>query len=259
MIHDIGYYRTIQNARGSSSRKQTFLRVAQMNVNRDFDRSYNYEVCSIDGVSQEAVITPTKDAQIKRIKSRPNEEIHLGATIYWAHTYWMVTAMDFDDQLHCAGTMNQCTVVLKWQKSNGDIVTQYAVSEDATKYGMGIVYTDYIREGEFTIKVKVPLNEETLAIGRDQRFLIGFNGENYRPDAFKVTRINQITGTKELNKDDNTVLGDGYLEITMAEDLFRDTDNAELGIADYQETISDEEPTKADEPEGVLDEGGWFG
>lgn len=261
-MRDINYYKKIQNAYGSNSLKQTTLREAKMHVNNDFKNSLNWERSEIDGHEQEVLITRGENATVKKIKSRPNEHIKLGALVKWAHTYWLVTKMDYDDQLHSSGVMNQCNVILKWQLADRTIVSEYGVAEDATKYGTGITNTVYLQIGEFSIKVKVPLNEQTLAIKRDQRFLIGYAGNGFKPQAFITSRINQVTGTYALNMD-NSVLSDGYIEITMLEDQFRPgKDNVEYGIADYKDIYgdsSDEEPVIADEPAGVLGESGWFG
>lgn len=261
-MHDINYYKKIQNAYGSNSLKQTTLREAKLKVNNDFKNSLNWERAFVDGEEREVLITRGENATVKKIKSRPNEPIKLGASVKWAHTHWLVTKMDYDDQLHSAGVMDQCNVVLKWQLDDRTIVAEYGVAEDATKYGTGIKNTVYLQLGEFSIKVKVPLNEHTLTIKRDQRFLLGFSGTNYKPQAFITSRINQVTGTYELHMD-NSKLSDGYIEVTMLEDQFREgIDNVEYGIADYKDIygdITDETPVIADEPEGVLGESGWFG
>ena len=269
--HDIAYFMKIQNAYGSDSLKQTTLRQAAYRVNRDFKHSLNWEKVVIDDRDeyQDALITPGSNATIKNIKSRPGEVIKLGAVVYWSHTYWLVETMDYDDQLHCSGTMNQCNTVLKWQKPDGTILTQVAVAEDATKYGTGVQNTVYMQIGEFSLKVKVPLNEETLAINRDKRFLIGQNDPVtglYKPKAFIASRINQVTGTHTLDAD-NSILSDGYIEITMMEDQFKpNEDNAELGIADYFDYSQPDSPLTHGEDQNIeqpkvdgVTEGGWFG
>lgn len=254
MIHDIAYYKKIQNAYLSQSKKQTDLHVLSANVRSDFYQSLNWEAVTVDGTSQDVLITKGENEKVKKIKSKPGENLYLGDIIGWADTYWMMTQMDYDDQLHCAGKMTQCNTILKWQLDDLSIHSEYAVADDATKYGTGVTETQYIQTVEFTLKIRVPVNEYTLAIKQDRRFLLGFSGTNYQPHSFIVSRLNVQTGTMDLNSD-NTVPGHGYLEITMMEDQVRqDHDNLTLGVADYTAPPSGNEGDT--EPE---EESGWFG
>lgn len=267
MEHNIAYFKMIQNALGSDSHKKTTLQQAAMQVNRDFKNSLNWESAIVDDTTQEVLITRGENATVKHIKSRPGEYIDLGALVEWAHTMWLVTRMDYDDQLHCSGVMQQCNTILKWQMPEADGYYEeymtYGVAEDASKYGTGVSQTVYLQTAEFTIKVKVPLNEETLRIKRDQRFLFGFSGEGFHPNAYIVTRTNEVTGSYDLDEDP-TVISTGYIELTMQYDEFKPgIDNEELGIADYVNSDAEREEAGkqdvSDDLPGVLGEAGWFG
>lgn len=248
MRHDISYYKKIQGALGSDSQKQTLMRQAAKEVNRAFQRTINWEIAQVDDRAIDLTITPGESERIKKIKTRPGERLCLGDMVQWANTWWLVNAMDFNEELHCAGKMAQCNVLLRWQDNSKEIRTVYGVAEDATKYGAGTDTTAYMTLGSFIIKVDIPVNEDTLLLRRDQRFLIGYAGNGYRQTPFKITRVNRITGTYDV---DGQEIGKGYLEVSMTEDQFREgKDNVELGIADYEAPEATEVPG---------DESGWFG
>lgn len=245
MIHDITYYKKIQNALDSTSLKQTALRNSIARINRDFKKTINWEMVTVSEQNMELLITPGSNATNKKIKTRPQERIYLGQIVSWANTYWLITELDFDQQICCIGEMEQCNTILRWQNEDHDICSAFAVAEDATKYGEGVQDTVYMHTPYFVLKLKVPINQDTSKIVRDKRFLLGKKGSADELTSYVVTRVNRITGTYDLEEQDPS---NGYIEITLSEDQLRpDADNIELGIADY---IAPEE----DPPE----EGGWF-
>ena len=248
MKHDIAYYKKLQGALGSDSPKQTLMRQAAAEVNRCFQKTINWEVAEVNGQKIDLTITPGENEKHKKVKTRPGQTLRLGDIVHWANTAWLVNALDFNEELHCAAKMEQCNVVLRWQDNNLETQSEFGVAADATKYGSGTDTTAYLTLGSFVISVDVTVNERTMQLQRDQRFLIGYAGNGYRQTPFKITRINQITGTYDIAGQE---IGKGYLQISMVEDQFREgKDNTELGIADYVDP---------DAPEPPKDESGWFG
>lgn len=245
MIHDIAYYKKIQNALDSTSQKQTALRNSITRINRDFNKTINWETAIVSEQNMELLITPGSNATNKKIKTRPQEHIYLGQIVSWANTYWLITELDFDQQICCIGEMEQCNTILRWQDEERNICSAYAVAEDATKYGEGIQDTVFMQTPYFVLKLKVPINQDTSKIVRDKRFLLGKFGSAGELTSYVVTRVNRITGTYDL---ENQNLEHGYIEVTLSEDQLRpDVDNIDLGIADY--IVPEDNP-----PE----EGGWF-
>lgn len=241
MKHDIAYYRKIQDALGSKNKKQTLVHGVQKRLNKDFYHTINWEKVKIDGKDRELLVMKSTDEKIKKIEARPNELLRLGSIIEWRGTYWLVTKQDADDQINYAGVMTQCNTLLRWQLPDGTVHNEYAVTEDATKYGEGVTDNQYMRIGEFALKARLQKNEFTLAIKRDMRFLLGESGENYRPNAYIASRLNHVTATYF---DDDTIYG--YIEVTLLEDMFREgKDRADLMIADYFDP--EEVPEEVDE------------
>lgn len=240
MQHDISYYRKIQDAYEAADKKQALLHGLKKRIQRDFKKTVNWENVTIGNRQQELLVMKSTDEKIKKIEARPNEILRLGEIVKWHGIFWLITELDYDNQIQYAGTMTQCNTILRWQLEDGSIHYEYGVAEDATKYGTGLVDTEYLQLGEFSLKVKVQMNEYTLGIRRDRRFLIGENSPGARPLAYITSRLNQVTGTyisaDVENEDGEEVVpvNYGYIEVTLLEDVFReDKDRADLWIADY--------------------------
>ena len=251
MIHDIAYYRKIQDAHGAETQKQALVNGLRKRLSRDFKSTINWEPVEINGEQQELLVMKSTSVTIKKIEARPGEILRLGSLIKWHGVYWLVTAVDADDQIQAAGTMTQCNTILRWQTPDLSVAVTYAVTEDATKYGTGVSDNELMRIGEFALKAKVQMNEQTLQIRRDQRFLIGESGNGYSPNAYITSRINLVTGTYVDVVAGETEKNYGYIEITMLEDQFREhCDRADLMIADYIEdndnAVDAEETQKKD-------------
>lgn len=249
MIHDIAYYRKIQDAHGAENQKQAYVNGLRKRISRDFKSTINWELVEIDGAMQELLVMKSTSVNIKKVEARPEERLRLGSLIKWHGVYWLVTALDADDQIQAAGTMTQCNTILRWQLPDLSLAVTYAVTEDATKYGTGVTDNELMRIGEFAVKAKVQMNEQTLQIHRDQRFLIGESGAGCSPSAYITSRLNQVTATYVDIDMDRVEKNYGYIEITMLEDQFREhSDRADLMIADYVD--DDEDGAKKDNTQG---------
>lgn len=213
------YNRIVSHTNGVNNFKEFQLRDIKHRITRDFFKSIDAENVLINGVSQNILITRDKgDEQIKRIKSLPDERFELGDYVNWNGTNYIIYKIDADRRIQSKGRMYECNMTLRWKNSKGEIIERVGKAEDATKYGEGTEGTEVIRIGKFQIKVLVRLDEETVKIRRDDRFIV--DAMNYidimvedgiLPDVYKVTRINTTTGTFP---------DVGYIEITMIEDRF---------------------------------------
>lgn len=252
MIHDIAYYRKIQDAHGTETQKQAQINSLRKKLSRDFKKTINWERVVIDGSEQELLVMKSTAVTMKKIEARPGEVIRLGALIKWHSVYWLVTQLDADDQIQAAGVMTQCNTILRWQMPDGSVATTYAVTEDATKYGTGVSDNELMRIGEFALKAKVQMNEQTLRIHRDQRFLIGESGDGIVPNAYITSRLNQVTATY-VDIDTDQEKNYGYIEVTMLEDQFRPhSDRADLMIADYMGEPHEEPEQETQMKDGVF-------
>jgi hypothetical protein len=211
--------RIVSRTNGVNSMKQFQIRDIKNKIRRDFMKSIDAEEVTIKGNKQVVLITRDKgDEQIKRIKSMPDEKFDLGDIVNWNGVNYIVYKMDADRRIQSKGRMYECNMKIRWKNDRGEIVERVGKGEDATTYGEGTEGTFRLRIGKFQLKLIVPLDEETVLIERDDRFLIDANSfietmseNNVLPNAYKVTRRNVTTGTFP---------DVGYVEITMIEDQF---------------------------------------
>ena len=265
--------RIISRSNGVNSMKEYQLRDIKHRITRDFRKSIDAEDVTINGEDRLVLITRDKgDEQIKKIKSLPDERFDLGDIVNWNGTNYIIYKMDADRRIQSKGRMYECNLKLRWKNKNGEIIERVGKGEDATKYGEGTEGTFRLRIGEFQLKILIRLDEETVLIRRDDRFMIdaddffGVMAENeVLPNVYKVSRRNVNTGTFPQDGTQH-----GYIEITLVEDQFiAGHDDIENRIAPRVSTI-----VKPDEDDGNTgsgssgntgnnnndntDEGGWL-
>lgn len=234
MTHDLSYYRTIQGLNGVTSKKAADIRLIKAEVDRDFENTIDCESVTINGSNSVLLITKTDKEDIKRVVARPDSDVYLGDIVGWMSSYWLLDKIDSDIRITTRGKMIRCNVTMRWIDEDDNTFAYPGVCEDASKGVDGIVYTDLMHTGDFQIKVKIRLDENSVKINRDRRFL--FDALDYvpqldsigmHPSAFKVTRRNVLTGARGEH---------GYVELTLVECSYSDNDNSDLMIADYYKT-----------------------
>lgn len=241
--------RIISRSNGVNSMKEYQLRDIKHRITRDFRKSIDAEDVTINGEDRLVLITRDKgDEQIKKIKSLPDERFDLGDIVNWNGTNYIIYKMDADRRIQSKGRMYECNLKLRWKNKNGEVIERVGKGEDATKYGEGTEGTFRLRIGEFQLKILIRLDEETVLIRRDDRFMIdaddffGVMAENeVLPNVYKVSRRNVNTGTFPQDGTQH-----GYIEITLVEDQFiAGHDDIENRIAPRVSTI-----VKPDEDDG---------
>lgn len=215
--------RIISRSNGVNNMKEYQLRDIKHRITRDFRKSIDAEDVKINGEDRLVLITRDKgDEQIKKIKSLPDERFDLGDIVNWNGTDYIIYKMDADRRIQSKGRMYECNLKLRWKNKNGDIIERVGKGEDATKYGEGTEGTFRLRIGEFQLKILLRLDEETVLIRRDDRFMIDaddffdvMSENDVLPNVYKVSRRNVNTGTFPQDGTQH-----GYVEITLIEDQF---------------------------------------
>lgn len=279
--------RIISRSNGVETMKAYQLRDIKHRITRDFRKSIDAEDVTINDKKQLVLITRDKnDEQIKRIKSLPDERFELGDIVNWNGTNYIIYKMDADRRIQSKGRMYECNMSLRWKNSRGEIIERVGKGEDATKYGEGTEGSFRLRIGEFQLKIIVRLDEETVLIRRDDRFMIDADAfyeamadNNVLPNVYRVSRRNVVTGTFPQDGKQN-----GYVEITLVEDQFvaglddienriaprvssmlgptlsTDTDN-QTGSSEGSDSSSDVGDSGSNSGSGQvvdIDEGGWL-
>lgn len=219
------YFRAIQNSTGVQHIKDAKVAAYNMRFAADFDTSINVVHNALrNDLAQDFIIVPTDTGC--DIWARPGETFYIGDIIYYNTLHWLVTDINFNDDLNRSGKMVRCNRQIRWQnKSTGEIVERWCL---ATK-----PYTSNINEGlsiatsnrEF--KIQLTYDEETLLVDLDRRFLLEVIDGT--PKAYQVTSVDTITNRYQDADGGFIVWNLKQCEYNAA------TDNAELMIADYVE------------------------
>lgn len=251
---DLSYFQKINNTYQSQSRQETDLYLLNRHVDECFADTIDYHVVKRNGEPFELLIIKDTDGNTfkKKIKSKHSTPFNLGDYIEWEGQIWLVTLVDPNEKTYHSGYMYLCTVPLRWQNSDGEIVERYAYSEDFTKYSSGTTGNNTITIGDNQYGLTLPIDSETRKLKRDMRFPIDFEDVE-QPDIYELTNRKVI-----LNNNEYFGRG-GIMIVTMSYDAFnKDTDKRvlmengnEVWICNYNEINSDNPstPTPSDPSE----------
>lgn len=236
---NLEFYKQINNAYKSSSSKETALYELRRVIENTHKESLDYEAeTEIDGKVMPLVVMEyrgnTIDAErMKTIEAPPGSTFNLGSKIKCYGQDWLVTAINYNQQIKLSGQMQLCNYRFPFQDlDTGEILYEdcvvYAYDNTASGESGNTVLMNY----DTRRKIRVQYNEYTVKIERGRRFYIDLEGLA-RPKVYKLTNIDSLT--YQYN-------GHGFLEYTFAEDqISNKTDRPDLMIADYIEP-SEEKP-----------------
>lgn len=242
---DINYYMKIQNAYGTNSQREKQLAKVNRNMEKHFYDTFDTEEVLLNGNPFDLMIIKDTDGNTykKKIKSPHDKKFNLGDYVKWNGQYWLITLMDYDDKTWNRGYMYLCTVLLRWQNSNGDIIERWGYSEDFTKYSTGTYGNNSVTLGENQYGLTLPVDSETKFLKRDIRFPIDFE-EVEPPDIYR------LSNKKILLTDATSVNRGGIMTCTLSYDVFNPDadkkvkldDGRIVWICDYKDTSPS--PTK---------------
>lgn len=203
---------------------------------------YSYNVTSDEAqenrIEQNVAIIDSDNLNEKYIYSLPEEDIILGSLVHWMDNYWIVDERDANTTLYTRAKIIQCNYLLKWINSNKEIVEQWCVVEDGTKYLTG-EYEDrdfVVTRGDTRISVELAKNKETSVLDRNTRFII---------DDPSSTRKLAYILSKPL-KTGLTYNNQGVFKFVLQEVTATKYDNMDLHIADYYKAFPDPSNTDPD-------------
>lgn len=213
-----------------------------------YPREYGFNVGSDDTnkhrILQYVAITDSDNLNEKTVCSMPSEDIPLGSLIYWMDNYWLVCERDANVTLYTKAKILQCNHLLKWISDEHQIMEQWCIVEDGTKYLTG-EYEDrnfVVTRGDSRISVQLAKNKFTSVLNRENRFLIDDDDSPHKL-AYLLTKP---------FKKGTTYNGEGTYKFVMQEVTATEYDNHELGIADYyyhfpkNDDTSNTDSTKSD-------------
>lgn len=191
------------------------------------DIGYNIDIDGVhrQGNLQNVAIDDRDNYDEKVMFSMPGEDIILGSLVYWMDNYWLATERDANTTVRTRVKLNQCNHLLKWITDDDEIIEQWCIFEDGTKYLTGH-YEDYdffTSRGDARTSIQMAKNKYTTLLDRENRFLLD-DPDSPIKLAYQLTK--PLKGTLLYN-------GTGTYSFVLQEVQSTDNDNQELGIADY--------------------------
>ena len=180
---DIEYYMKLQNAYGTKNKRERELAKVNRNADIHFDDTFDTADVIVNDTPMQVMIIKDTDGNVykKKIKTRHSDIIRLGDYVKWNNQVWLITLLDPDDKAWNRGYMYLCTILLRWQDDNGNIIERWGYSEDYTKYSQGETGNTTIKIGDYQYGITLPVDDATKKLTRGKRFVIDFEG-NYPPD-----------------------------------------------------------------------------
>lgn len=241
---DINYFMKVQNAYGTKNRREKELVKVNSQMEKHFEDTFGTEDVLLNGKPFKLMIIKDTDGNTfkKKIKSPYNQKFNLGDYIEWNGQTWLVTLLDVDDRTWCRGYMYLCTVPLRWQNSDGEIVERFSYSEDFTKYSKGSVGNFTISVGDNQYGLTLPIDSETKKLKRDMRFPIDFEDAE-APDVYELSN-------RKVNLNNNSYFGrGGTMILTMSLGAFNPDKDKYITLPNGQEAwICDYIPTSTTLP-----------
>lgn len=141
------------------------------------------------------------------------------------HDEFYICTESFDiDAIHYQGKLTLCNWILKWQDKTGRILEYPCYDLNSTQYNSGETAHGQYTVGTSQHMVKLPYDENTIAIRTPKRFFLDKNKED--PNVF-ITTQNDSTSYN---------IGKGIIVLTLSQYARDDKkDNIELGICDYMD------------------------
>jgi hypothetical protein len=222
-------YETRLNLNGSTQRDRN-INYLKNNISNKVINSPSYQSVTINGNSANLVISSVSSGistrnslKHKQINSLPDESFMLGDLIVWNSTNWLVIEVDNDDQIYTKGKIEQCNYTLKFQTSNGSIVSCPAIFESKTSM---LDENQMISTVDGTAQIKLRFDSDyvnDLVTGK--RLMIDARLPDINtPNCYLVIKsvFDSFDGSN------------GILTLTLKTDEFADAkDNKSNGVCDY--------------------------
>lgn len=227
---DINYFKKIQNAYGTKSRREKELVKINHEMSKHFEDTFDTEEVLLNDIPTQLMIIKDTDGNTfkKKIKSVHGNKFNLGDYVKWNNQMWLITLVDVDEKTWNRGYMYLCTVPLRWQNLEGKIIERWVYAEDFTKYSNGVTGNNTITVGDNQYGLTLPVDEETKRLKRDMRFPMDFD-DSKQPDIYKLTN-------RKVKLSDNQYFGrGGTMVVTMSFDAFNPNEDKKVTMDNGQD------------------------
>ena len=228
------FFRKINNGYMSGSKKESTLFELRRSIAANHKETVDYQPGTlVDGVPVPLIVMEPRGGgnekdRLKKIEAPPGSVFRLGSKVGCFGLMWLVTEVNYNQEIKLQGVMKLCNYALSWQEADGSVVVEdcvvsryqtAATGEDAGK----VVSLDNTRRN-----VLVQFNERTARLRQGMRFFIDLEGLG-EPKVYRLT---------DLDRTSFILDGVGLFRLVCAEDEVVPGDRPDLMLADYIEPVS---------------------
>jgi len=228
----IDFFRKINNAYQSSSKKETTLYEIRESIARTHKETIDYQPDTlVDGQPMPLIVMENRGGGLdkekwKKLEAPPDSVFYLGSKVDCFGLKWLVTEINYNQEVKLAGKMQLCNYVLKWQNKNGDVLHEECVISRYRTSATGEDPDKVITLNDTRRSVLVQFNNQTATLKQGMRFFIDIEGLG-NEKVYKLTDLNRSTGIYD---------GRGFFELIFDEvQVNMETDRPDLMLADYTE------------------------
>ena len=242
-MYEIDFFRKINNGHRSSSKKETTLYELRNVIAETHNETIDYqEHTKVDGVEMPLIVieyhgTNLDRDRIKKLEAPPDSTFNLGSKVECFGLTWLVTEINYNQEVKLAGRMQLCNYTLKWQDENGKILTEECVARKFNNTSSGEDRENVVSNNDTRRNVLVQFNEQTAKLVKGKRFFVDLEGVP-EPKVYMLTN---------MDRSHYIYNGHGFFDLTFTEDeIHGNDDRPDLMIADYIEPSSPIEPIFGD-------------
>lgn len=220
---DWGIYKTRLLTRGVTTRDRVVSDQIDA-LERQMRNSPSFYEVMVGDAQHSMLIRSTDFHSEKEFQLLPGDKINIGDIVVWSNMHWLVTKIDFDDEITRKGRIVQCNRQIRWQNPRTlEIIERWCL---VTKpYTSNVSNGITISSSEREFKVQLPFDEETRLIDLGKRFMLEVIDGN--PRTYECTSTDQNT-----NKYQD--IDGGFIVINLTQDPSGHVnDRVDLLLCDY--------------------------
>jgi len=234
-IYDMDFFRKVNNAHRSESRKESTLYEIRESIAHNYTETIDFQPNTyVDGEHMPLIVmewrgNSDEKERYKKIEAPPESTFDLGSKVDCFGMKWLVTEINYNQEVKLAGRMQLCNYPLTWQDDDGSIVIEdcvcsryrtTATGEDIRKPSSKTLVVDETRRN-----ILIQFNERTARLRQGKRFFIDLEGMG-NPKVYRLT---------DLNRTSYIYNGKGCFELVCSETQINpDVDRVDLMLCDYR-------------------------
>ncbi|MEF9983695.1 MAG: hypothetical protein RR806_03155 [Oscillospiraceae bacterium] len=234
---DWSLYAKRVNVNGNSSREET-INLSKESINNKSAYSPALKKVLVNNVEQPLLIGSTKKSNEKSFNTLPGGMINIGDSIVWNEMHWLVTEVDFDDEITRSGKIIQCNMLMRWQnKATFEIISRWCFAE--RPYVSGIDEGKVISTPNRQFRIKLPYDKETQLVDIGRRFILETIDGIQK--SYKLFMPDLIT-SRFVDSEGGFIVWN----LEFDSNATTPNDNLELGVCDYRTPDSPAPPPTPD-------------